>query len=271
MTLGPNLSHFMYRLGLTPVTGKRGTTHRLRDLLHRLFSTTLRWTYSDEERHCTSGRSYVIVGEHHLWWSPEDPAEKPVWPSRVVLGREFFDEITTSPVPVDLRALRLLRSSPLALDIYCWLTYRLSYLRRPCLIPWESQQFGARYCRLRDFRRKFLGHLSDILQIYPAARLVVNAQGLLLRPSSPHIPKTKLSSTSSTWKVQPCSAASVIAILGCDLPDNPMLEQGLQGDRRAELRSEAQFAKGRSHRARLDLKRLQHLECAQRLAGSARR
>jgi hypothetical protein len=34
--LGPPFSEFTYRLGLTPVTGKRGTVPRLRDQLHRL-------------------------------------------------------------------------------------------------------------------------------------------------------------------------------------------------------------------------------------------
>jgi hypothetical protein len=29
--LGPTFSSFMYKLGLTPITGKRGTTSRLRD------------------------------------------------------------------------------------------------------------------------------------------------------------------------------------------------------------------------------------------------
>jgi len=95
---------------------KRGTVTRLRDQLHRLFSTTIRWTYTDETQGCASGRGYVIAGEHHLWWSPQDPARKPLWRSRVVLGREFFDEITTSAVPVDLRALRFLKRSPVALD-----------------------------------------------------------------------------------------------------------------------------------------------------------
>jgi hypothetical protein len=46
--LGPTFSSFMYKLGLTPVTGKRGTTSRLRNQLHRLFSTTIRCSYSDE-------------------------------------------------------------------------------------------------------------------------------------------------------------------------------------------------------------------------------
>lgn len=188
--LGPTFSDFMYRLGLTPVTGKRGTVPRLRDQLHRLFSTTIRWTYTDEVAGRASGRGYVIAGEHNLWWSPQDPQRQPLWRSRVVLGHEFFDEIATSAVPVDLRALRLLKRSPLALDIYVSLTYRMSYLHRPCMIPWAAlrDQFGVDYARVRDFRRRFVTQLAAVLCIYPAARVSETDEGLLVYPSLPHVP-----------------------------------------------------------------------------------
>jgi hypothetical protein len=52
------------------------------------------------------------------------------------LSAEFYDELVAHAVPIDLRALKAFRGSLLALDIYSWLTYRMSYLRRPCLIPW---------------------------------------------------------------------------------------------------------------------------------------
>ena len=92
---------------------------------------------------------------------------------------------------IDLRALKALKGSPLALDIYSWLTYRMSYLRRPCLIPWEAlqTQFGADYGRLRDFKKKFLSHLGDVLLVYPAARLSEQPVGLLLRSSPTHLPR----------------------------------------------------------------------------------
>jgi hypothetical protein len=179
----------MYRLGLTPVTGKRGTVSRLRDQLHRLFSTTIRWTYTDEGHGRASGRGYVIAGEHHLWWAPRGPAQQPSWQSRVVLARELFDEATRCAVPVDLRALRLLKRSPLALDIYVWLTYRMSYLRRPCLIPWEAlrSQFGAEYGRLTDFRGRLLRSLALVLRVYPRARVSEASRGLWLFASPPHV------------------------------------------------------------------------------------
>ena len=107
-----------------------------------------------------------------------------------VLSADFYDELVAHAVPIDLRALRPLRGSPLALDIYSWLTYRMSYPRRPCLIPWGAlqTQFGADYGRLRDFKRKFLTHLADVLQVYPAARLIERPAGLLLSPSRTHAP-----------------------------------------------------------------------------------
>ncbi len=189
--LGPTFSDFMYRLGLTPVTGKRGTVPRLRDQLHRLFSTTIRWSYTDESKGRASGRGFLIAGEHHLWWSPQDPAELPLWRSRLVLGQEFFDETTSSAVPVDLRALRLFKRSPLALDIYVWLTYRMSYLRRPCMIPWDAlqNQFGGDYARPRDFRRSFLSSLAHVLRVYSRARVQGSVEGLLLLPSPTHLPR----------------------------------------------------------------------------------
>lgn len=179
----------MYRLGLTPVTGKRGTVPRLREQLNRLFSTTIRSTFTDEDHGRARGHGYVIAGEHQLWWSPREPAQQASWRSRVVLGSEFFDEITRSAVPVDLRALRLLKRSTLALDIYCWLTYRMSYLRKPCLIPWDAlqTQFGADYTRTRDFQVRFCSQMSRVVGVYPDLRVETRLTGVLLRPSPTHI------------------------------------------------------------------------------------
>jgi hypothetical protein len=189
--LGPTFSSFMYKLGRTPITGKRGTISRLRDQLHRLFSTTIRCSYSDEGEGHAAGVGYTIAHRHHLWWSPRDPEQRPLWNSLVVLSSEFCDELVAHAVPIDLRALKALKGSPLALDIYSWLTYRMSYLRKPCLIPWEAlqTQFGADYRRPRDFKRRFLGHLGNVVHVYPAVRLADCAIGLLLKPSPTHLPR----------------------------------------------------------------------------------
>jgi hypothetical protein len=105
------------------------------------------------------------------------------------LGQSFFEEITRSAVPIDLRAFHILKASPLAMDLYVWLTYRMSYLRKPTVIPWESlqDQFGADYARARDFRRNTLAHLVNVVRVYPAVRVSSADAGLRLYPSPPHV------------------------------------------------------------------------------------
>jgi hypothetical protein len=79
----------------------------------------------------------------------------------------------------------------LALDIYAWLTYRLSYLRTPSLIPWEvlEMQFGANYKLTRQFKAAFIEHLASVLTVYPTARVEATDAGLKLMPSPPHVAK----------------------------------------------------------------------------------
>jgi hypothetical protein len=42
----------------------------------------------------------------------------------VVLSDEFFEEITSHPIPTDLAAVRVLAPSPAVLDLFMWLSYR---------------------------------------------------------------------------------------------------------------------------------------------------
>ena len=121
------------------------------------------------------------------------PDQAALWGSVVTLSPGFFSAVTERPVPVDFRALKALRS-PLALDIYCWLTYRMSYLeRRSKPIPWAALklQFGCDYGRTRAFKERFLRMLRQVLVVYPAARLQVRPAGLQLVPSPTHISSTR--------------------------------------------------------------------------------
>ena len=92
-----------------------------------------------------------------------------------------------------MRALKALKRSPLALDIYCWLTYRMSYLHKPTEVPWPvlQMQFGADYALQgqgpRDFKKKFLHHLRRVLVVYSEADVEDGERGLLLKPSKPHV------------------------------------------------------------------------------------
>lgn len=81
----------------------------------------------------------------------------------------------------------------MALDIYCWLTYRMSYLRNSTVIPWESLQiqFGAGYPStpqgIRHFRHAFLRELKKVYAIYNGLKVNNEKDGLVLHPGKPHI------------------------------------------------------------------------------------
>ena len=76
------------------------------------------------------------------------------------------------------------------MDIYGWLTYRMSYLERPSkTIPWRAlqSQFGCDYTRTRTFKQRFLEKTRQVLAFYPEARLTIRRSGLVLRPSPTHV------------------------------------------------------------------------------------
>lgn len=187
LELGPSLSHFMRDLGLVPTGGRWGSVTRLREQMVRLFASSVTCIYDDNQR--TSIYGVKIVTESQLWWDPKSPDQIPLWKSNLKLGLDFFNEIINNPVPIDMMALKALKRSPMALDIYCWLTYRMSYLRKPVVIPWLAleMQFGADYTRILDFKFNFLKQLKAVLNVYPEAKVEKGEQGLLLKPSSPHV------------------------------------------------------------------------------------
>lgn len=194
LLLGPTLSSFMEQLDMTPTGGRWGSITRLREQMKRLFSSSISCSYDPPNAGQWTEIGFRIATETRLWWDPHQPEQAALWGSTVKLSSEFFQEIVTHPVPIDLRALKAIKQSPMAIDIYCWLTYRMSYLKKPVAIPWEvlKSQFGAEYGNTKqgryDFKRAFTGQLRKVICTYKEAKLDVNDAGLLLKPSKTHIP-----------------------------------------------------------------------------------
>jgi hypothetical protein len=157
--------------------------------MKRLFAATVSWTYDDG----SAWLDYGIrpVKSARLWWDPKQPDQPTLWRSSITLTQEFFEEVIRRPVPLDMRALKALarERSPLAIDIYTWLTYRMSYLRDETTVPWEllELQFGGGYRLTRQFKAKFLERLRLVGEVYPQARVAPAEQGLILRPSPTHV------------------------------------------------------------------------------------
>lgn len=193
LELGPTLSSFMAELGLSRTGGVKGDITRFRNQTKRLFSSAVSCRYEDPQR--DTGTNFNIADSYDLWWNPKAPSQQPLWKSTVTLGNNFFKEIIDRPVPADMQALKQLKRSPMELDIYFWLTYRMSYLRKDTLIPWAllQMQFGANYAQdahgLRDFKRNFLTRLKKVQTVYTKAKVFEMEKGLFLKPSPPHVAK----------------------------------------------------------------------------------
>jgi hypothetical protein len=188
LVLGHSLSEFMAAIDLTPSWGRRGTAKSLTDQMERLFNCTIRLTYEDSEKRAVTR---LDVTEDYCLFFHKHPDQGGLWQSTLTLTQKFYDEVTKHPVPLDLRALRALKKSPLAIDLYCWMTYRMSYLKGATPVTWAQLhgQFGADYARLRAFKGKFTVALQKVLAVYPDANFQITEDGLTLLPSKTHIPK----------------------------------------------------------------------------------
>jgi len=187
--LGNNLAGFLNSLSLPRTGGKRGSIRAVRGQLSRLLTSSFSATVS--ERSFFRVRSVQVANDFSLYWEKGPAGQSSLWQSRVVLSDDFFREITTRPVPVDMRALRALKGSPLRLDIYTWLTFKMASITHETLFPWEAlhRQFGGGFGRIRDFKARFSRHLSAVKLVYPFARVQIDLEGLRLRPSAPSVPR----------------------------------------------------------------------------------
>ena len=188
LELGRSLSQFMEHLGEVPTGGRWGSVARVKQQTRRLIAAT--FVISQEHLERERGVALQVIDTYELWWG-KAPGQTTVWPSTVRLGERFYQEVIDRPVPLDLRALRALKKSPMALDIYCWMTYRLSYLGAKTMVPWAGlqAQFGAGYTRPDNFRTYFLKQLGAVTAVYPGARYEVDTRGLTLMPSATHVAK----------------------------------------------------------------------------------
>lgn len=187
LVLGDSLSGFMKQLDLVPTGGRWGTITRLREQMYRLFASSIKCFYSNDD--VWAVKSIELIEDAQLWWHPKNPAQINLFESTLTLSERFFNEIVDKPVPVDMRALKALSKSPLALDIYCWLTYRMSYLTQKTCIPWGALQiqFGSNYKQTRQFKSAFLKQLCSVLIVYPECKVDEEEKGLILKPSNPHV------------------------------------------------------------------------------------
>jgi hypothetical protein len=196
LVLGSSLSDFMSRLDLNSVGGgPQGSVPRVRQHMQRLFTCTIAATYQSKGQWQEIGLR--PIEKSHIFWDPKRPHQGALWRSTIRLNQTFFEEIVRRPVPLDMSTLRALAKSksPFAIDIYAWLTFRMSYLSEPTTIPWEALrlQFGcSEDIPMRSFKQWFIRRLNQVLGLYSQAQVELTNAGLILKPSQTHVTPKRL-------------------------------------------------------------------------------
>ncbi|GAV34667.1 Plasmid encoded RepA protein [Roseomonas sp. TAS13] len=156
---------------------------------------TCRLTFHSERNGVRAVRNQSIVEEGLLFSASatHDERQSSMFSEGVVLSEGFFNSLREHAVPLEERAIRHISHSSMAIDVYCWLAYRLHSIRRPTPIPWPAlhRQFGPSYGALGAFKRAFLSKvLPAALAVYPEAAekgVEVTDKGLILRYTPPPI------------------------------------------------------------------------------------
>jgi hypothetical protein len=135
-----------------------------------------------------------VAPEGELWWHPH-PEQTALWESWIELGEKFFQAVIASPVPIDMRALRALKRSPLALDLYAWASYRAFAIvqknQPPTFVSWQSlmQQLGADYSNVDEFARKAKTALRKIAALYPGLNVGATKGGFTIHATRLAVPQ----------------------------------------------------------------------------------
>jgi hypothetical protein len=182
--LGRSLHAWLRRLEI-PIGGKQMAS--VRDQAERISRCRLSFQIKQ-------GTRTGLVNQHILDTSmfiEDENAQGGLFVEQAVLSQSFFDELKKHPVPVEEAAVRQIANNSVALDVYCWLAYRLHSLNAPITISWKAlhSQFGRSVARLDHFKDHFRTVLALATSVYPDANIeeADSGVGLILKPSKPPV------------------------------------------------------------------------------------
>jgi hypothetical protein len=199
LVLGRSLNEFMRAVGLNPYNGrgKRSDSRRLKDQMRRLFQCKISFQVTGTDPSGAKGeawRGMEIAPDGELWWHPH-PEQAALWESWILLGENFFNAVLASPVPVDMRALRAIKRSPLALDLYALISYRAFVIVQkklpPQFLSWEQlrRQLGTDYGDVKDFKKEATAALRKIAAVYPGLKITKAKGGFTIHTTRLAVPQ----------------------------------------------------------------------------------
>lgn len=182
--IGDSMRQFLVTLGMQTSGGCRGGYTVLKRQMEALAACRMTLgMYAD-------GRAVTVHADpikRFDAWLQQEGSQRTLWPGVLELSQDFFNTLQEHAVPLDHRALAVLKHSSLALDIYTWLAHRLCRVNRAggVKLSWANlkDQFGPDYAASKDFKKEFRQALRQVCAVYHDARVEEVIGGLLLFPS----------------------------------------------------------------------------------------
>jgi hypothetical protein len=187
IVLGASFTDWMRRMGFRTISyGPRGSATLIRQQLDRLLACEwmIRWdnetSQGDQEfavKEVKLTNDYAGVNTVRGGFSRE-----------IMLTESFFEHLREHAVPLDENAIRQLRDSATALDLYTWLAYRLPRINkaRPAILSWQqlAVHFGNEGNNIRKFRQTVREAWDrHVSAVYPEARAEFDTTAIRLHAS----------------------------------------------------------------------------------------
>lgn len=214
IVLGSSFTDWMRRMGFRTISyGPRGSATLIRQQLDRLLACEwmIRW-----DNQTAQGDQEFAVKEVKL---TNDYAgtngRKGGFSREILLTDGFFEHLREHAVPLDENAIRQLRDSATALDLYTWLAYRLPRIgsHRPATLSWAqvAVHFGNEGHNIRKFRQTIRDAWDrQVSAVYPEARAEFDTAAVRLYASPAPLERRpiRLASVQTVVAAEPPSAAS---------------------------------------------------------------
>ena len=171
------LSGFMRDMGFEPRGGRNGNIEPFKEQLRALAACRMEIATWDGKR---SGQIDVKPLQKVELWFPDHDDQKSLWPTTIAFSGDFYRELQSHALPIDVRVLRALSNSARRLDLMLWVTYRITRLQAKLVLDWQplKSQFGEGYTRDRAFKAALAEDVAALKDIFPKLPLKLTARGL---------------------------------------------------------------------------------------------
>ncbi|GAC02981.1 replication protein RepA [Paraglaciecola chathamensis] len=193
ISLGQNIKEFVESLGYAASYVEGGTNDQVMGQLEKLYKTE--FGHEQQEKILldngtieirTSKKSFKLFDEKHTFeivrGNLTERAE-----ATVRLSDTYYKEIKSHPVPLSLETIKSLKKSPLALDLYAFISYRTNTKRLIAIkLKDLMKQFGIEGEAWR-FKDKAEKALILVKKYWPECNVLIKNNAMVIIPSKTQV------------------------------------------------------------------------------------